>query len=83
MAEPQRDERASGPLTLYVDALYILPYAFSCFVALREKGVAGCTELPLLVRPEQSPLPAPDSTRLLARAAVARALDRTLSHAGD
>jgi len=76
MAEPQRDDRASGPLTLYVDA-------FSCFVALREKGVAGCTELPLPVRPEQSPLPTLDSTRLLARAAVARALDRTLSHAGD
>jgi len=45
--------------------------------------VLGCTELPLLVRPEQSPLPTLDSTRLLARAAVARALDRTLSHPGD
>lgn len=40
MAGPQRDDRASGPLTLYVDAFYILPYAFSCFVTLREKGVA-------------------------------------------
>ena len=40
MAEPQRDDRASGPLTLYVDAFCISPYAFSCFVALREKGVA-------------------------------------------
>jgi len=28
-------------------------------------------------------LPTLDSTRLLARAAVARALDRTLSHPGD
>ncbi len=27
-------------LTLFVDAYYISPYAFSCFVALREKGVA-------------------------------------------
>jgi aspartate racemase len=37
--------------------------------------VLGCTELPLLVRPEHSPLPTLDSTRLLARAAVERALD--------
>ncbi|WP_310467652.1 amino acid racemase [Sphingomonas sp.] len=33
-----------------------------------------CTEIPLLVRPEDSPLPVLDSTRLLARAAVAVAL---------
>jgi aspartate racemase len=36
--------------------------------------VLGCTELPLLVLPEHSPLPPLDSTRLLARAAVAHAL---------
>ena len=40
MAEPQRDDWASGPLTLYVDEFSISPYAFSCFVALHEKGVA-------------------------------------------
>jgi len=34
----------------------------------------SCTELPLLVTPEVSPLPTLDSTRLLARAAVAVAL---------
>ena len=33
-----------------------------------------CTEIPLLIRPEDSPLPVLDSTRLLARAAVAVAL---------
>jgi aspartate racemase len=33
----------------------------------------SCTELPLLVRPEDSPLPTLDSTRLLARAALRRA----------
>jgi aspartate racemase len=33
----------------------------------------SCTELPLLVTPEVSPLPTLDSTRLLARAAVAEA----------
>jgi aspartate/glutamate racemase len=32
--------------------------------------VLGCTELPLAVDPETSPLPTLDSTRLLARAAV-------------
>jgi aspartate racemase len=35
--------------------------------------VLGCTEIPLLVRPENSPVPVLDSTRLLARAALARA----------
>jgi aspartate racemase len=32
-----------------------------------------CTELPLIVRDEDAPLPTLDSTRLLARAAIARA----------
>jgi aspartate racemase len=36
--------------------------------------VLGCTEIPLLVPPEASPLPVLDSTRLLARAAVDHAL---------
>ncbi len=36
--------------------------------------VLGCTELPLIVRPEDSSLPVLDSTRLLAKAALARAL---------
>jgi aspartate racemase len=34
----------------------------------------ACTEIPLLVRPEESPLPTLDSTRLLARAALREAL---------
>ena len=37
----------------------------------------SCTEIPLLVTPEVSPLPTIDSTRLLARAAVAAACGRT------
>jgi aspartate racemase len=44
---------------------------------LKEKGcdavVLGCTEIPLLVTGEDSPLPTLDSTRLLARAALRRA----------
>lgn len=35
--------------------------------------VLGCTEIPLLVGPEDSPLPVLDSTRLLARAALREA----------
>jgi len=46
--------------------------------SLREEGcdavILGCTEIPLLVPPEESPLPTLDSTRLLARAAVEHAL---------
>ena len=45
---------------------------------LRERGcdaaVLGCTEIPLLVRPDDAPLPTLDSTRLLARAALRRAI---------
>lgn len=37
-------------------------------------AVLGCTEIPLIVRPDDAPLPTLDSTRLLARAAIARAL---------
>ena len=36
--------------------------------------VLGCTEIPLIVTPENSPLPVLDSTRLLARAALKRAV---------
>jgi len=35
--------------------------------------VLGCTEIPLIVTPESSPLPVLDSTRLLARAALRKA----------
>jgi aspartate racemase len=37
--------------------------------------VLGCTEIPLLVSPESSPLPTLDSTRLLAKAAVRKAIE--------
>ena len=36
--------------------------------------VLGCTELPLVLDERTSPLPTLDSTRLLARAAIARAI---------
>jgi aspartate racemase len=37
--------------------------------------VLGCTEIPLIVRTDDCPLPTLDSTRLLARAALRRALE--------
>ncbi len=37
--------------------------------------VLGCTEIPLIVRADDSPLPTLDSTRLLARAAIRKALE--------
>ena len=36
--------------------------------------VLGCTEIPLILNDENSPLPTLDSTRLLARAALHRAV---------
>ena len=39
-----------------------------------DAAVLGCTELPLIMAPESSPLPLLDSTRLLARAALRRAI---------
>jgi len=45
---------------------------------LAERGcdavALACTEIPLLVRPEESPLPTLDSTRLLAQAALSEAM---------
>ena len=37
--------------------------------------VLGCTEIPLLINPNDCPLPILDSTRLLARAAIKKALE--------
>ena len=39
--------------------------------------VLGCTEIPLIIDPKDCPLPALDSTRLLARAALREALGET------
>ena len=47
---------------------------------LKQRGcdaaVLGCTEIPLVVDPSDSPLPTLDSTRLLARAAIREALKK-------
>lgn len=56
-----------------------LAYYSEVIRSLKDEGcdavVLGCTEIPLLVTPESSCLPALDSTRLLARAAVRKAVE--------
>lgn len=39
-----------------------------------DAAILGCTEIPLIIDPQQCPLPTLDSTRLLARAALREAL---------
>jgi aspartate racemase len=58
------------------------PAAVACFQQvigrMKDEGcvavVLGCTEIPLLINDSNSPLPTLDSTRLLARAALGRAV---------
>jgi aspartate racemase len=56
-----------------------LAYYAEVIRAFQDEGcdavVLGCTEIPLLVAPEASPLPTLDSTRLLAKAAVRKAVE--------
>jgi aspartate racemase len=60
-----------------------LPRSLAYFVevirGMKDEGcdavVLGCTEIPLLVTPESSPLPMLDSTRLLGKAAVRKAVE--------
>jgi aspartate racemase len=56
-----------------------LMYLLEVIRTLKEDGcdaaVLGCTEIPLLVTPESSPLPTLDSTRILARAALRKAVE--------
>ena len=58
-----------------------LAYFQGVIRSLAEQGcdavVLGCTEIPLLVTPDTSPLPTLDSTRLLAKAAVKKAAGAT------
>lgn len=68
------DELVNGTLSPRSLAYYI-----EVIRGLKDEGcdavVLGCTEIPLLVTPESSPLPVLDSTRLLARTAVRKAVE--------
>jgi aspartate racemase len=54
---------------------------------LKDEGcdavVLGCTEIPLIVNDVNSPLPTLDSTRLLARAALRRAVGNPAAAMGS
>jgi len=67
------DELCQGVFTTETKDLFL-----GAIAEVRADGaecvVLGCTEIPLIVTAEDSPLPILDSTRLLARAAVRRAL---------
>ena len=56
-----------------------LAYLTEVIRSLKDEGcdavVLGCTEIPLLMTQEQSPLPMLDSTRLLAKAALRKAVE--------
>jgi aspartate racemase len=56
-----------------------IAYCLRVIARLQEEGcdavILGCTELPLILGDANSPLPTLDSTRLLARAALRRAIE--------
>ncbi|HEY6938458.1 MAG TPA: aspartate/glutamate racemase family protein, partial [Terriglobales bacterium] len=82
---PAAEERARIDQIIFDELVYAkftpqsLSYYLEVIGRLKAVGcdavVLGCTEIPLLVTPEVSPLPTLDSTRILARAAVQKAVD--------
>jgi aspartate racemase len=86
-ARPNTDERTETNRIIMEELVYgkFKPEAVRYFQevigGLKRQGcdaaVLGCTEIPLIVNDENSPLPTLDSTRLLARAALKWALDAT------
>ncbi|MEO6972676.1 MAG: amino acid racemase [Rhodoferax sp.] len=81
---PGADERAEINRVIMDELVYgvFKPEAVACFqrVMARMKGtgcdavILGCTEIPLIMNDANSPLSTLDSTRLLARAALRRAV---------
>lgn len=80
---PEQRERVDQIIfTELVNAQFLprsLAYHVEIIRAMKDEGcdavVLGCTEIPLLVPPESSPLPTLDSTRLLAKAAARKAVE--------
>lgn len=81
---PSEPERAEIDRFIFEELVYGLrtPEAVACFQRaigrMKEQGcdavVLGCTEIPLIIDDSNAPLPTLDSTRLLARAALRRAV---------
>ena len=84
MAVPETPDRRTVNRIIFeelVNGEILEPSRLQCLEIigrLRDKGcdavVLGCTELPLIILPADSSLPTLDSTRLLARAAIRRAV---------
>lgn len=84
---PTADERAQCNRIIMDELVYemLKPDAVTCFqrviARMKDEGcdavVLGCTEIPLIVSDANSPLPTLDSTRLLARTALRRAVQST------
>jgi len=83
-ARPEREEREEISRIIMEELVYgvfkpeAVAYIQRVVARLKEEGcdavVLGCTEIPLIMSDANSPLPTLDSTRLLARAALARAV---------
>ena len=81
---PSKEEREEINRIIFDELVYGVfnPEGISYFqkviVRLKDEGcdavVLGCTEIPLIMSDENSPLPTLDSTRLLARAALKEAV---------
>jgi aspartate racemase len=82
---PGTPERERINQIIFDELVYgkFLPQSLAYFIEvirrLKDEGcdavALACTEIPLLVPPEASPLPVLDSTRLLARAALRKAIE--------
>lgn len=82
---PGREQRERTNRIIFDELVsgQILPPSLAYYIevirAMKEEGcdavVLGCTEIPLLVTPESSPLPVLDSTRILAKAALRKAIE--------
>lgn len=82
---PTEDERAEIDRIIMQELVYgqFKPEAVAYFQQVIKRFqadscdavVLGCTEIPLIINDENAPLPTLDSTRLLARAALRRAID--------
>ena len=83
-SRPTAGEREEIDRIIFEELVYgvFKPQAVACFQRVMERMkaegcdavVLGCTEIPLVMNDSNSPLPTLDSTRLLARAALRRAV---------
>ena len=84
LVRPDAAERAEINRIIFEELVYgefepaSVAYFQKVIERFREQGcdavILGCTEIPLIVSDDNSPLPTLDSTRLLARAALERAV---------